>query len=238
MQMSGIKGGPDKDVEKQKYAIAISKYEKKKDKLEESRKTLFSTMLGQICTKSQKEIARAAGWAEAVRSHDVAELLKRIVAAHGVPQSADPCQQKLDAREKYTNCKQRSFEDTADFFTRFNECLRMLRAVEAQVPDEDQQALDFLMRLDEARYDDCKHNYRNRPNKSDTQLQNIEEAYELATEYVPRKPTRRFDVYTAVADDGGRSRGRKVAEAVEMAAEMAALRNGAHATDVEEAIEK
>ena len=136
------------------------------------------------------------------------DLLKRIVATHGVPQSTDPGQQKLDARNKYANFRERSFEDTADHYTRFNECLRMLRAVKGQVPDEDQQALDFFMRLDEAKYGDCKHDYRNRANKVETQLEKIEEAYQLATEYVPRKPVRRFDVYAAVqATNGGRGGG-------------------------------
>ena len=100
------------------------------------------------------------------------------------------------------------------------------------------------MRLDEARYGGRKHNYRNRPNKEETQLQNIEEAYKLATEYVLRKPARRFDVYAAVTDDGGRGHGRQanefaaaaVAEVVEMAAEVAALKNGAHTTFVEKKV--
>ena len=33
----------------------------------------------------------------------------------------------------------------------------MLRAVDAGVPDDKPKALDFFMRLDEARYGDCKH---------------------------------------------------------------------------------
>ena len=94
-----------------------------------ARRKLFSTILGQICTDSQKEIARAAGWKVSVRDHDVMEPLKSIVATHGVPQSTDPGQQKLDARDKYNSRRQGSFEDTADYFIRFNECLRMLRAV-------------------------------------------------------------------------------------------------------------
>ena len=166
-------------------------------------------MMGQICNKSQKEIAKAAGWDEALRTHDVLGLLNRIVATHGLPLSTDPGQQKLDARTKYYSSRQRSFEDTVDYFTRFKECLRMLRALDAGVPDEDLQALDFFMRPDEARYGDCKHDYRNRAKKAETQQQDIEEAYQLATEYVPRKPARQPNVYAAVADDGGCGRGRQ-----------------------------
>ena len=58
----------------------------------------------------------------------------------------------------------------------------MMRELDAGVPDEDQQASDFFMSLDDAKYGDCKHDYRNRANKAETQLQNIEEAYQLATE--------------------------------------------------------
>ena len=202
-------GGFARDAAKLRYSLELTEYYDNVKTLTKARKKLFSTMLGQICTNSQKEIAKAAGWAEAVRDHDVMELLRRIVATHGVPQSTDPGQQKLDARDKYNNCRQRGFEDTADYFTRFNECLRMLRAVDAQVPDEDQQALDFFSRLDESKYGDCKHDYRNRANKAETQLQNLEQAYQLATEYVPRKAVRRFDVYAAMADNGGRGRGRQ-----------------------------
>ena len=67
--------------------------------LEISRMKLFSRMMGQICTKSQKEIARAGGWAQVVRTHNVVELLDRIVAIHGMSQSTDPGQQKLDVRK-------------------------------------------------------------------------------------------------------------------------------------------
>ena len=105
-----------------------------------------------------------------MRTHNVLKLLNRIVATHGVPESTDPGQQKLNARNKYANYRQRSFEDTTDYFTRFQECLSMLRAVDTQVLEEGQQALDFFMRLDEARYGDCKHDYRNRTNKAETQL--------------------------------------------------------------------
>ena len=47
-------------------------------------------MMGQICNKSQKEVAKAADWEEAMRTHDVMELLNRIVTTHGVPLSTDP----------------------------------------------------------------------------------------------------------------------------------------------------
>ena len=77
------------------------------------------------------------------------ELLNRIVATHGIELSTVPGQQKLDARTKYYTFRQRSFEDTADYFTRFKECLRMTRAVDTGVPDEDQRTLDFFMGLDD-----------------------------------------------------------------------------------------
>ena len=147
------------------------------EELEALRKKFFSTTVGQICKKSQKEVAKAAGWEEAVRTYDVIELLNRLVATHGVPVPTDPGQQKLEAKNNYANCLKRGFEETADYYARFNECLRMLRAVDTQVPEKDQQALDFFMTLDEASYDDCKHDYRNRANKAETQLENIEDAY-------------------------------------------------------------
>ena len=43
------------------YAIAIARYNRKMEELEASRKKLFSTIMGQICNKSQKEVAKAAG---------------------------------------------------------------------------------------------------------------------------------------------------------------------------------
>ena len=108
----------------------------------------------------------------------------------------------------------------------------MLRALDAGVPDDDQQALDFFMNLDDAKYGDCKHDYQNRANKAETQLQNIEEAYQLATEYtftlqwwtmeaVGEADKLTMEVVAAAV----------VAEAVEMAAEVAAPESGALAMD-------
>ena len=132
-----------------------------------------------------------------MRTYDVMELLNRIVATHGVPLSIDPGQQKLEARTKYYSCRQRSFEDTADYYKRFKKRICVLRALDSGVPDDDQQALDFFMTLDDAKYD-----YR--ANKAETQLQNIEKPINK-----PLRKARQHNVYAAVVGDGGRGRGRQ-----------------------------
>ena len=51
--------GAAREVEKRRYALAIARYHRTMEELEESRKKLFSAMMGQICNKSQKEVAKA-----------------------------------------------------------------------------------------------------------------------------------------------------------------------------------
>ena len=80
----------------------------------------------------------------------------------------------------------------------------MLRAVDAQVPEEEQQALNFFDRLDAAGHGACKLQYYNRENRPATRITSVEEAYKHAKEFIRPAPTRRFDVYNATTGRGGR----------------------------------
>ena len=70
-------GGFHNDAEKLRYSLELTGYNENMKQLTKASKKLISTMLAQICTKSQKEVAKAADWEEAVRDHDVMELLKK-----------------------------------------------------------------------------------------------------------------------------------------------------------------
>ena len=151
------------------------------EKLESNKPKVYALIKGQLSLESLERVKSLPGWNDVERDCDPIELCRRIVATHLVQAKADEEETKFEARQQFSNCRQQWNESTPEFKKRYDYRIRALVSVDEHVLDEPALARDFLGKLDLNRYGELIKDYRNGLH---SRLTTLEEAYQLASNYV------------------------------------------------------
>ncbi len=152
-----------------------------------NRPKMFAEMWGHMSEESKDKVRQHPNWHLIQKEDDPLELWKAIKATHIVTAIGNPVADRATARDNYSKVKQHPTESLARYKVRFDNAVRARVALEdPHLPSEEDQAMDFINRLDDARYARFRANMRNSVNvdKTGTYPATLLEAYNRAANYV------------------------------------------------------
>ena len=121
--------------------------------MEEKKLGCYQLIWSTLSTESRAKLRQRPDFVTKVE-HDMdpLELWKAIEAVHLVAATGSAAHDISRAREIYDGLRQRRAESLAEFKLRTDTALRSLKIAKATVPNNQEQALDFLRRLDQDRF--------------------------------------------------------------------------------------
>ena len=125
------------------------------------RPKLQAAMWGNMSADSQARVRQHAKWVNIETQKDPLALWIAIVETHMFNSVGNSTIDKATARDNYNNIRQAGDETLAEYKDRFDYCVNALKAAKTTVPDDADQAIDFINRLGMGRYATFKANLQN-----------------------------------------------------------------------------
>ena len=136
------------------YIDDFKTYQKKLDKLEEKKVSVFAFIFGQMSEESKQVCARSKKYEKVItRQNHPLKLWKIIRRTHLSAQTGHNRMDRRQARKEYEVLRQHPDGETLlEFKKRYKHAIETLHAVGETVPSEEDQAIDFLEKLDQNKY--------------------------------------------------------------------------------------
>jgi hypothetical protein len=150
--------------------------------MEEHSLSMYGLIWGQLSDNSIQTIQRHPDFdAKEIGIHcnDPLELWKVITATHVSTSSGDDVFDKHDSRQGYAGLKQEPHETLLQFKERFDDAVTTLELRKEHVPPPEDQAIDFIQKLDPLRYAAFQLHVRNNAHSEDPPS-NLAEAFRRA----------------------------------------------------------
>ena len=157
------------------------------------RPALFATVWGQLSPESEEKIRQHNNWDEVETRDNPLALWTAISATHMLNAVGNQVIDRARARDEYVALKQKMDESLIRFKDRFDHALRACTSVGEALPAAQRQAVDFINRLDNARYGELKAQLTNNLHMGIGQYPDtLVAAYNLAAEFqvVKKVPSR------------------------------------------------
>ena len=153
--------------------------------MEQSKPALYAVIWGQLSYESEEAIKLDPNWAAIERSKDPLALYKRLLEVHRTANSGFTVEDKRKSREEYSRMRQQSSETITQFKERFLQSLDAMKACGQDRPSDEDQAADFVNKLDNGRYAKFKTDLINNNTLGVGVFpQTLIEAFTLASRYV------------------------------------------------------
>jgi len=122
------------------------------EKMKSNRAQLFATIWGQLSAESEEKVRQVNNWDEIDQQKDPLLLLKAIKDIHLAAESGFNTKDRQKTRLLYSNLQQNNQETLLSFKEQFDHAIDAMEAVGQNVPSNEDQAIDFLTKLDNSRY--------------------------------------------------------------------------------------
>jgi len=149
--------------------------------LEANKSRVFAVIRGQLSVDLLESIKQRDGWGEAADRNDALALWRLVVMAHLVAGTDDEAELRFVARLRYSQLRQQANESTASFRLRFDARIHAMNTVGQDPPNQEDQARDFLGKLDMERYGTMLREYRNNMHE---RVEDLDAAYNFAANYI------------------------------------------------------
>jgi hypothetical protein len=176
-------------------------YIKKKERLREKKIATFAFIFGQMTEESKQICARDPKYDRAVLTQTCPlKLWNIILRTHLSEQTGHSLMNRFVARRAYETLRQDDGETLLNFKTRYEEALKTLKATGEKTPSDEDQAINFLEKLDQNKFAEFGAGLHNdAANKQemgvpDTFPNTLAKMYAVASRYMvvvnkPRVPT-------------------------------------------------
>jgi len=179
------------------------------DRLEKNKPRVYALITGQLSQESLDKVRQMPNRDTFDNEGDPLKLMKREMAAHLIRSGVDMERTKLEARQAFSRCRQQYNETIVQFRQRNDGRIAALKTLDEHILEEPALATDFIHKLDMRRYHELRKDYENGLYDRVTSLA---EAYELASNFMVERCSKRGTFRVFVADGrskrGGRSGGR------------------------------
>jgi hypothetical protein len=166
------------------YLEEVKSRKKKVEAFEKNKLPMYATIYGQLSKESKEKIKEDDAWDEIDTLKDPVRLWVLIGATHQSGGSGTERLDKLQARNFYNSLVQGKHETCLEFKERTTSALEMMLAAGEAEKSEEDQASDYIHRLDNDRYAQLKTDLANDLRKGlTTYPATLLEAYRLAAEY-------------------------------------------------------
>jgi len=172
---------------KERFAMDYKLRMAKQDKMDEQMKKLFHCMMSYLSQESLDAINSEDGFEKTEDAQDAYELWELITTTHRIDSSKSENIEvtKSKVRTNYQRITQGAFESIISYKERFDEALRVYHDYGNPKLEDAAVAMDFLTRLDEARYGAFKINTLNQINSALRPMpKNVNEMFQLAKNYI------------------------------------------------------
>ena len=171
------------------YLKACERRERKIEERKSREPALFATIFGQLSEESKDKVRQDANFEEVWENKDPVGLWTIVGLVHQTGGTGIAILDKRDARKAYASLRQSRYESCLEFKTRFVQAIDRLIAVEETIIDDETMAIDFIDRLDEARFSQLKADLYNDQYKGhDTFPKTLVDALILAANYKVTAP--------------------------------------------------
>jgi len=135
------------------YIDNLKAYTKKKEKLREKKVATFAFMFGQMTEESKQVCARDPKYDEAIlQQSNPLKLWNIIMRTHLSEQTGHSRMNRRVARKAYETLRQDEGETLLNFKRRYEDALKTLKASGESTPSDEDQAIDFLEKLDQNKF--------------------------------------------------------------------------------------
>ena len=214
--LSGLAPGSlEYETAKQDF-LEARKYSAKKTREElEDRVAIYSKMWQATSKSARAEVERDKGFEDMHKAQDDPLLLWKIIIKSCTSSGGDESSARLNAVNSYGSYFQGKETSTADYYHEFKSRLDIIKAADAHVPVDADQAGQFIQRLDKSRYlgliDAIDSKMMSKP-------KTLAKAYEAASAFVVRVKDIKQAAGAFTADakpSGGSKAAKKVSESDE-----------------------
>jgi hypothetical protein len=170
---------------------------KKINIMQDKKKSLFAVIWGQLSPESEQIVMQHEYWAEFIADHsDPLKLWQAVEDTHVIAATGIALLDKRKARRNYDSLRQDPDETLVRFKERTDAAVHAMMAYGADSPPDQDQAMDFVERLDKSRYERFQlkmkdlllfHNGEGYP-------ANLTEAYNKAAVFIPDRSSKSFAV--------------------------------------------
>ena len=166
------------------YETQLIEREKDVQRLKRYSIPMFSTIYSRLSEESLEKIQESEHYEEAFEAKDPLRLWIIIGATHQGGAIGIPLLDRLSARKEYQSCKMLARESCLELKVRMTDCVDRLIAVGEQEVPADQQAVDYIDKLDPVRFGSLQVELHNDLQKGiDTMPANLTAAFKLASNH-------------------------------------------------------
>ena len=131
------------------------------EEMENNRPALFAVIWGHISVESEEQVKLQAAWDEINIAKDPLRLLILIRGVHVGGRFPNETAARLAARKGYTSLSQYTGESISHFKERFDACLLIMDNAMYDRPSDQDQAVDFIDKLDSTRFGEFQKDIHN-----------------------------------------------------------------------------
>jgi hypothetical protein len=199
------------------YTESIRQYATRTSLLDQQKIRVFAVIMSQLSKESKARLKQVSNWEDIDKTKCPKALIKAIRETHLTTETGFKLKDKYTVRTEYYALRQETGESLARFKHRFDQVLKQFRAVAKpeEVPNDADQAIDFIKWLDKARYGQLQVDLDNNAAlKIGEYPEDLQKAYTIVSQYrvsdantatVPSASGSVFAVASSSSDENGQA---------------------------------
>jgi hypothetical protein len=146
--------GDDRDFVLLEYREVVKQWVIRSNDMDTKKFQVYGVLIGQLSKESKARLKQVATWEQIDKSKCPRALIRAIRESHLTTETGFLLKDKYTVRTEYYKCEQKPGDSTVAFKQEFDHKLKQFKAVAnpEEIPNDADQAIDFIKRLDKARY--------------------------------------------------------------------------------------
>jgi hypothetical protein len=168
------------------YREIVKQYSTRVSDLERQKIRVYAVIVSQLSKESKARLKQVVNWEDIDKTKCPRALIKAIRETHLTTETGFKLKDKYTVRTEYYSLRQETSESLARFKHRFDQVLKQFRAVAKaeEIPDDADQAIDFIKWLDKSRYGQLQVDMdNNAAMKIGEYPQDLQKAYTIVSQY-------------------------------------------------------